>query len=207
MLTWRQRLSYLTIGTYYLFGLTTALYLVFPYLYLWTGLQPANMRFSEFLIAVGPLAVVGVAIYALMQRWLCDARTERGLHWRGLVLKWACWPIVLVGTVLAILRAEVPYIPTAKQARPGRFIRLAWPQLLLFGVFGTTLIRIGHQRFTSTPEAAIELTSEATWGMMAFAALPVLAAAGGLYAAWESRRPAPGAPWDDVDVERIGGLS
>jgi cellulose synthase (UDP-forming) len=30
MLTWRRRLSYLTIGTYYLFGLTTALYLVFP---------------------------------------------------------------------------------------------------------------------------------------------------------------------------------
>jgi cellulose synthase (UDP-forming) len=205
-LTWRQRLSYLTITTYYLFGLTTPLYLVFPYLYLWTGYQPANMRFSEFLIAVVPVAAVGVAIYVLMQRWLCDPLTERGPHWRGLVLKWACWPIVLVGTVLAILRAEVPYIPTAKQARPGRFIRLAWPQLILFGVFGTTLIRIGHQRFTSTPEAAIELTSEATWGMMAFAVLPVLAAAGGLYAAWESRRPAPGAPWDDVDVERIGGL-
>jgi cellulose synthase (UDP-forming) len=206
-LTWRQRVSYLTIGTYYLFGLTTPLYLVFPYLYLWTGLQPANMRFSEFLIAVVPVSAVGVAIYALMQRWLCDPLTERGLHWRGLVLKWACWPVVLVGTVLAILRAEVPYIPTAKQARPARFIRLAWPQLLLFAVFGTTIIRIAYQRFTSTPEAAIELTSEATWGMMAFAALPVLAAAGGLYAAWESRRPAPGAPWDDVDVEGIGGLS
>jgi cellulose synthase (UDP-forming) len=205
MLTWRQRLSYVTIGTYYLFGLTSALYLAFPYLYLWTGLQPANMRFSEFLIAILPVAAVGVAIYALMQRWLCDPVRERGLHWRGFVLKWACWPVVLAGTVLAILRAEVPYIPTAKQAKPDRFIRLAWPQLLLFGLFGLTIIRIVNQRLRSTPEAALELTSEATWGMIAFATLPVLAATGALYAAWESRRSAPDAAWDDVDVERIGG--
>src|SRR5205807_3705847 len=67
-LSWRQRLSYLTIGTYYLFGVTTPLYLVFPYLYLWTGLQPANMRFADFLTAATPVAVLGVAIYVLIQR-------------------------------------------------------------------------------------------------------------------------------------------
>jgi cellulose synthase/poly-beta-1,6-N-acetylglucosamine synthase-like glycosyltransferase len=205
-LTWRQRLSYFTIGTYYLFGVTTPLYLVFPYLYLWTGLQPANMRFSEFLIAIGPVAAIGMVIYLFMQRWLCDPATERGLHWRGLVLKWACWPVVFTGTVLAILRAEVPYVPTAKQPRAGTFVQLAWPQFLLFFLFGATLIRIVNQRLTLTPEAGIELTSEATWGMVAFAVLPVLAAAGGLYAAWESRRPAPGAAWDHVDVSRIGDL-
>ena len=94
-LTSRQRLSYLTIGTYYLFGATTALYLVFPYVYLWTGRQPANMPFAEFLIAVSPVAGAAAAIYAVVQRWLCDPPNERGLHWRGLVLKWACWPVVL----------------------------------------------------------------------------------------------------------------
>lgn len=206
-LTWRQRLSYLTIGTYYLFGLTTALYVVLPYLYLWTGVQPANMRFSEFLIAIVPVAAVGVAIYALVQRWLCDPATERGVHWRGLVLKWACWPVVLAGTVLAILRVEVPYVPTAKEATPGRLIRLAWPQLILVAAFVFTIIRVVNQRLRSTPEAALELSSEATWGMIAFATLPVVAAAGGLYAAWESRRPAPGTPWDNVDIDRIGGMS
>jgi cellulose synthase/poly-beta-1,6-N-acetylglucosamine synthase-like glycosyltransferase len=207
MLSWRQRLSYLAIGTYYLFGFTTALYLVFPYLYLWTGLQPANMRFGEFLTAVAPVAVLGVVIYVLMQRWLCDPATERGLHWRGLVLKWACWPVVLAGTVLAILRAEVPYIPTAKEAMRARFIRLAWPQLLLLGVFSATVARIVYERLRSTPEAALELSSEAIWGMIFFATLPTLAAIGTLYAAWQSRRPAQGAPWDHVNVERIGGAS
>jgi cellulose synthase (UDP-forming) len=36
-LTWRQRLSYLTIGSYYLFGITTPLFVLIPYLFLWTG--------------------------------------------------------------------------------------------------------------------------------------------------------------------------
>jgi len=205
LLSWRQRLSYLAIGTYYLFGFTTALYLIFPYLYLWTGLQPANMRFGEFLTAVVPVAGLGVAIYVLMQRWLCDPATERGLHWRGLVLKWACWPVVLAGSVLAILRAEVPYIPTAKEAARGKFIKLAWPQLLLLGVFAVTVARIVYSRLRSTPEAALELSSEAVWGMIGFATLPTLAAMGTLYAAWQSCAPAQGAPWDDVEIERIGG--
>jgi hypothetical protein len=33
----------------------------------------------------------------------------------------------------------------------------------------------------------------------------VLAAAFAIHAAWQARRPAPGAPWDAVDVLRLGG--
>jgi cellulose synthase (UDP-forming) len=204
-LSWRQRLSYLTIGTYYLFGATTLLYLVFPYLYLWTGLKPANMRFGDFVEAVAPVVIVGVAIYLLVQRWLCDGTTERGLHWRGLVLKTACWPIVLLGTILAIARMEVPYIPTAKEAVQGRFLRLAWPSLVLIGLFCVTVARVIYVRMVFTPEGGLELSSEAVWGMIAFASLPAAASLGAVYAAWEARRPAKSAPWDDVDVSGIGG--
>jgi len=206
-LTWRQRICYLTIGTYYLFGLTTPLYLLFPYVYLWTGLQPANMRFADFLTASLPVAVFGIAIYALMQRWLCDPRTERGVHWRGLVLKWACWPIVLLGTILALFRADVPYIPTAKEAMRGRFLRLAWPQLLLIAAFCATVVKIIYIRLHSTPESNLELSSEVIWGMIGFATLPLLTSIGTLYAAWQARRPPGGVPWDDVDIEQIGRVS
>lgn len=206
-LTWRQRLAYLAIGTYYLFGATTFVYLLFPYLYLWTGLQPANMRFSEFLTATLPVGIAGVSMYLFAQRWMCDPGTERGLHWRGLVLKWACCPVVLAGMVLAILRAEVPYIPTAKEAVRGRFIRIAWPQLLLIAIFALTLAHTVHVRMRSTSEAAIALSSEVVWGMIAFATIPILAATGTLYAAWEARRPSEQAPWDQVDVKSIGGPS
>lgn len=202
-LTWRQRLCYLTVGTYYLFGITTLVFLLIPYLYLWTGVQPAAMRFEAFLAAGVPVAAAGTAMYLAAQRWLCHPAIERGLHWRGLVLKIACWPIFLVGTVLAIARAEIPYIPTAKEAVRGRFLRLAWPHLLLIAAYIITLLQVSYTRLLGTPEGALELSSEAVWGMMAFATLPVLMALGALRAAWEARSPAPGAPWETVDFHTL----
>ena len=41
--------------------------------------------------------------------------------------------------------------------------------------------------------------------MVAFATLPVIAALGALYAAWQARRRPSSAPWDAIDVQRIGG--
>lgn len=204
-LTWRQRLSYLTIGTYYAFGVTTLFYLVIPYLFLWTGVQPASMRFAEFLLAASPVGVVGIAIYFFAQRWMCDATTERGLHLRGLMLKIACWPVFFAGTILAIVRANIPYIPTAKEAVRGRFVRLAWPQLALIAIYALTLVRVVAWRFRSEPELSLELSSEAVWGMLAFASLPVLMSFGALKAAWDARRLPADAPWDAIDVGSLGG--
>jgi cellulose synthase (UDP-forming) len=206
-LRWRQRLSYLAIGSYYLFGVTTAAYVVFPYLYLWAGVQPANMPLAELLVAGAPVAVVGGASYLLSQRWLCDPSTERGVHWRGLVLKWAMSPVVLAGTLLAIGRADVPYIPTAKEGQRGGFLRLAWPQLLVCAMFAVTLLRVIRQRFGGGSDTALELSSEAVWGMVAFAAVPAAAALATLRAAWQARNPPSGTAWDAVDVERVGARS
>ena len=204
-LRWRQRLSYLAIGTYYLFGVTTPLFLIVPYLFLWMGVQPAIMRFAEFVTVAAPVGIIGALIYLMMQRWLCDRATERGIHWRGLALKIACWPVFLAGTVLAIVRADVPYIPTAKEAVRGRFFRLAWPQLALVAVYIATLARVLAVRISGTGEGSLELSSEAVWGMMAFATLPVIASLGAVYGAWQSRRAPVAAPWDEIDVATIGG--
>ena len=206
-LTWRQRLSYLTIGTYYLFGVTTPFFLLVPYLFLWTGVQPATMRFAEFLSTGAPVAVVGAIFYLVMQRWLCDPASERGIHWRGMMLKIACWPVFLAGTVLAVLHAEIPYIPTPKEAVRGRFLRLAWPQLVLVGLYAVTVAHVVVMRAHATSEGSLELSAEAIWGMIAFATLPVFAALGALYAAWEARHPRADAPWDAVDVNGIGGAT
>jgi cellulose synthase (UDP-forming) len=203
----RQRLSYLAIGTYYLFGVTMPLFLLFPYLYLWTGLQPAAMPFGEFLLTAAPVAVLGAAIYFYVQRWLVDPGTERGIHWRGLALKLACWPVFLAGTLLAIARAEIPYIPTAKEAVRGRFLRLAWPQLLLLAAYAVTFGWIAYRRLRLTPEGALALSSEAVWGMMLFASLPAILSAGALVAAWQSRTPPAGHAWDPVNVTAIGGTA
>jgi cellulose synthase (UDP-forming) len=198
-LTWRQRFSYAAIGSYYLFGLTTAGYLIIPYLYLWTGVQPAAMHFPEFISRAGPVALLGIGIYLYAQRWLCQPHVERGLHWRGLVLKMACWPVFLAGTLLAIVRARVPYIPTAKEASAGHFWRLASPHLTLVLIFVTTVAWVTLRRLTLVPETELMLTSEAVWGMVFFAFFAVAISCGATYAAWTSRHVPPGRPWDEVD--------
>jgi cellulose synthase (UDP-forming) len=204
-LTWRQRLSYLTIATYYLNGLTTMFFLALPYVYLWTGAQPAAMAFDAFLAYVLPVGVAALTMYLLVQRWFCDPSSERGLHFAGLILKASCWHVFLTGTMLAILRADLPYVPTAKEAVQGRFLRLAWPALMLITAYAVTLGRVIADRMVTTPEAVLELSAQATWGMMAFATVPVVASCGTLYAAWQSRHAPPNSPWDAVDVQSVGG--
>lgn len=203
-LTGRQRLAYLTIGTYYLSGFSTALYLLFPYLYLWTGAQPANMRFGGFVIAVAPVGAIGAAIYLFAQRWFCDPRAERGLQWRGLMLKIACWPVFVAGTLLAIARMELPYVPTAKQAMRGAFLRLAWPHLVLLAIYGATVWHVVASRIL-TENASLDRSPEAVWGMTLFATMPVLASLGAVRAAWQSSRPPTEGAWVGIDVTTLGG--
>ncbi len=199
-LSLRQRLSYMMIATYYLCGVTTLMYLAIPYIFLWTGIQPASMPFEAFLTSISPVGLLGVVLYLYTQRWLCHPTVEKGIHWRGFVLKMSCWPVYLLGTILAIFRLDIPYIPTAKEAVQGRFLRLAWPHLILLTAYLITLIYVVHTRLLGTPEGEIMLSSEAIWGMVGFATLSVIMSASSLYAAWEARRPTPGSPWDKVDL-------
>ena len=200
----RQRLLYLTIGTYYLCGCSTALYVLFPYLYLWTGAQPAAMRYAAFLLAIAPVAIIGITVYLFVQRWLCDPEEESGLHWRGLMLKIACWPTFVAGTFLGLARMDVPYVPTAKAPVAGNFLRLAWPHLALLLIYAATFVRVAVQRIF-TEDVALDRHPETVWGMTLFATVPVVASLGALYAAWQSRRPARAGAWGEVDIASIGG--
>jgi cellulose synthase (UDP-forming) len=162
------------------------------------------MDFAEFASTGGPVAVLGMAIYLYSQRWLCHPLVERGPHWRGLSLKVACWPVFLLGTVLSVFRAEIPYIPTAKEARRGRFLALAWPHLLLLTSFAVTVGVTLYRRLALTPEGSLMLTSEAVWGMVGFASVSALMVFGGIRAAWEARGAPERKAWETVDVTRIG---
>lgn len=198
-LRWRQRLSYLLLGTYYLCGPTTFIYLIIPYLYLWFGFQPASMAFEGFILTLLPVGAIGLALYLYVQRWLCHPLLERGLHWRGLMLKIACWPVYVVGTVLSITRTPIPYIPTEKEAQTGRFFRLVWPHMIVLALYMVTLVKVLYTRLFLTPEAFLVLSTEAVWGMMGFATMTVALSSGVFYATWQARKPIPGSAWDLVD--------
>jgi cellulose synthase (UDP-forming) len=202
-LTGWQRLSYLTIGTYYLVGFTQFFFTFIPFLFFATGILPAQMSFVDFLLKGAPVVFFGVSIYLFVQRWMCHPATERGLHWRGTVLKFACWPVFLMGFLLSIINADIPYIPTAKKAVVGYFTPFARPlvaQAIAFLVAVASVIL--HRRYVMDTDALV-FTYEKVWGMMAFAFLAFLMATGGILAALEANRITVEEPWAEIDLDRI----
>ncbi|TDH19742.1 glycosyltransferase [Segetibacter sp. 3557_3] len=201
-LTFWQKVSYSSIGTYYFSGVTTLLFLLFPYLFIWFGWLPANMSFMQFVVNWLPVALTAMTIYLFVQQWLCHPAHERGLHWRGMFLKFACWPVFFVGFLISFWNGKIPYIPTAKQAVKG-FTPFARPLLIHLAIFVSTLIFVGLKRVFYTHEARLELTSGEIWGMVVFAFIAFIMSLGGLYAAHQSRTLKAEEPWAGIDLKKI----
>lgn len=201
-LSFWQRLSYLTIGTYYFSGVIMFLFMLIPFLYFLLDWQPASMDFSEFLIHWLPVGLISLLIYLFVQLWMCDPARERGLHWRGMILKFACWPVFFRGFTLSLKNADIPYIPTAKRAVRG-FTEFARPLIFHLFLFICTLLYVVVKRVYFTPEARLSLTSPEIWGMVAFASVPFLLSFGGIYAAIQSGYIKKEDPWEKIDLEKI----
>lgn len=202
-LSFWQKLSYSTIGTYYLVGTTTLIYLLVPFLYLLFGSLPANMRFIEFIYYGLPVTIVSILIYLYVQLWMCHPQRERGFHWNGIILKFACWPVFFLGFILSLVNKDIPYIPTAKQAVIGKISPFARPLLVHLFLFVLTLLYTYYRRRFLLSETDLVKTAEETWGMLAFATLNILLVFGGLYAVWESQRMTAEDPWEHIDVSKI----
>lgn len=186
-LNWHQRISYFMIGSYYLVGLTTLIYLAIPLIYLWFGKQPAYLMLAEYLQHGLPVGFFGIAIYWFMQRWLCDPPREHGLHWRGTLLKIGSWNIYLKGLTLALLGIAVPYVPTVKERRRANFWRLARLPLLLIIFSAITVTWTVFMQLFVVPEPEVLITTEVTFGMLMFLLANVVLMSGRIYAAWVDR--------------------
>jgi cellulose synthase (UDP-forming) len=178
------------IGSYYLVGLTTLIYLSIPLIYLWLGAQPAAILLSDYVQHALPIGILGAAIYRFVQRWLCDPVRERGWHWRGTLLKIGSWNVFLRGLVLAIRGVEVPYIPTRKERHRGRFLTLARVPLITIALSIVTIAWTVFRQLFIVPESEVLITTEVTVGMVMFLMINVVLMSGRVYAAWIDSREA-----------------
>ncbi len=191
-LTAHQKIAYFTIGSYYLVGLTTLIYFTVPLIYLWFGEQPAAITLSEYLQHVLPIGILGLAIYRLSQRWLCYPQRERGWHWRGTLMKIGSWNVYLNGLLLALRGIAVPYVPTSKERLKTRFWSLAWVPLSVIGMSFVTVAVALWQRLYVLDETHVRVTTEATYGMIAFLIVNLMLMSGRVWAAWQDRET-----WED----------
>lgn len=186
-LTAYQKISYFMIGSYYLVGVTSLIFLSVPLIYLFFGRQPAVFLLSEYIQHAVPVGFFGIVVYLFSQRWMCDPARERGLHWRGTLLKIGSWSVYLKGLVLAVLNIAVPYVPTAKERRRARFWTLARLPLAMIGLSVLGIVWTMWRQLYVVPEAEVLITTEVTLCMLTFATINVLLLSGRLYAAWVDR--------------------
>lgn len=202
-LTGWQKLSYFTIGTYYLVGVTSFFFTLIPFYFFLTGILPAHMSFVDFLIHGASVAFIAILIYLYVQKWMAHPEIERGLHWRGMILKYASWPVFFLGFLLAVVNAEIPYIPTAKKAVTGYFTPFARPLVIHVLFFLLVLAAVFFQRRFFIPESELILSAEKTWGMMGFAFIAFILSFGGILAAWEAQYLKSEDPWEKIDLNNI----
>jgi cellulose synthase (UDP-forming) len=202
-LTGWQRLSYFTIGTYYVSGVISCFFTLFPFFYFLTGVTPTNIPFSEFISRGGTIVIIAIAIYLYVQKWMSDIETERGFHFKGMILKYACWPVFFLGFLLSVVNAEIPYIPTAKKASIGSVSAFARPLYIHVFLFIITIFSLFiYRKFYMTEYDLLE-TREAVWAMIAFATFSFIMSILGIYAALESKRMKAEDCWDFVDLKQI----
>jgi cellulose synthase (UDP-forming) len=194
-----QKISYATISTYYMVGVTMMIFVLLPFLFFATGVLPANMRIVDFIVYGVLVLMMDVLIYLYVQRWLCHPAMERGLHLRGMVLKFACTPVYALGFLLSLVNADIPYIPTAKKAAIGFITPFVRPLVVHVGLFVLAVVAVFvHRAYFMSPDELV-FTAEQTWGMMAFGFIAWVLSLSGILAAMEARSLAAEDPWDKVD--------
>ena len=134
---------------------------------------------------------------------MCHPETEKGLHWRGMILKFSCWPVFFLGFLLAIVDADIPYIPTAKKAVTGYFTPFARPLVVHAILFITVVFVVLNNRRFFMPESELILSAEKTWGMIGFGFIAFILSVGGIFAALEATKIKAEDPWDSVDLTNI----
>ena len=201
-LTFWQKLTYSAIGTYYLVGTTTLFFILVPVLYFFTGILPARMNFADFLVKGSLIVIIAALIYAYAQRFLCDP-SERGFHWRGMILKYSSWPVFFFGFVLSLVRSDIPYIPTSKRAVVGLFSPFARPLVLYCIIFIIMVTMVYIDRRYFVPESELMFSAQKTWGMIGFALIAFIQSMGGIFAAIQSMNLKDEDPWTKVNVNKI----
>jgi len=129
-LNWRQKIHYMTIPLYFLFGLINLIDIMVPLLALCLAQVPWEVNIGHFALFFIPLFGMSMLIRTYAQQWLLEKK-ERGFHIAGGVLRTASWWILLIGFIYAIFNIKVPYIPTPKEDEHKNYWQLCIPNILV----------------------------------------------------------------------------
>jgi cellulose synthase (UDP-forming) len=135
-LTTGQRLMYLGTMWSYLSGFFIVVYIAGPPLYLLFGVVPISSYSQAFFAHLVPYLVTSQVLFTVAG-WGKPT-------WRGQQYSLALFPLWIRAALNAfgnvVLKRQLAFIVTPKVYRPGRRLRLVWPQLLALAVLAVSLV-------------------------------------------------------------------
>ncbi len=134
-LPFRERVFSFVHGLYYLHGLGSALTTALLSFMLVTGETPAVFSVVTAKRVLVVFAVLQACDF-FRQRFFLEPERERGLHWRGGLLRMAKWPYVLLALRDALTAPNRGYTLTRKVRSPRRRYAAAPAHLIVEGVVG-----------------------------------------------------------------------
>ena len=172
-LTRSAKFRYWSIGTFYLVGIRTLFFLLIPIFYFLFGWTAINMSFSEFIVRALPFAFFSLLVYLLSQRYLVDMRSERGFYWRGMIMKFASWPVFTYAFYLTLINKKIPYLPTSKKGTTNLPI-FFWPLLVyVFILCGSFVYHYLQITYNTIPMQKFQIEQQ-TLGMFSFSILALV---------------------------------
>ena len=138
-LTWAQKLHYLSIPVYFLFGLFAFFDLLIPVVSLFIGDYPLKCRMDELAFMLLPLIAFSIFIKQYAQKWFYFDH-EKGFHYYAEVLRLNVWWINCLGFLYTLLGKKVPYIPTKKDDQLTNEFKLALPNIIFLIIILCSII-------------------------------------------------------------------
>lgn len=130
---WRQKLHYGLLPLFYLSGFVFLINFLIPVISLFADVFPLKMDFSAFLVISIPFITSVILIRHYVQQWVMEDN-ERGFHIVGGLLLIGSWWVFILGFVYTIIRKNVPYIPTPKDIRDEKNLKINLPNITVFAV-------------------------------------------------------------------------
>ena len=142
-LSFFQKLHYLSIPLYFLFGLFVFFDFLVPVVSLFSSEFPLRCRMDDLIFMLLPLVSVSIFIKQYAQKWLYT-KHEQGVHYYAEVMRVSVWWVNVVGLFYTLINKKVPYIPTNKNDKITNEIKLAVPNMVMLLIIFTSIF-YGYQ--------------------------------------------------------------
>ncbi|MFN5734436.1 MAG: hypothetical protein ACK444_00170, partial [Flavobacteriales bacterium] len=126
-----------------------------------------------------------------------DRRSERGVYWKGMIMKFACWPVFTYAFLLTLMNKKIPYLPTSKKGS-SELPFFFWPLVAYMVLLVLSFLFHYSSSFSSTNILNQITLQKQTLGMLSFSLLAFFQHILAIFLILKSLKPHQSDAWDTI---------